>query len=242
MSRSEDQSPSLVAARYLASWLPDLQREAEDTGRQTVQHTGWLVGLATAFITFLAANERLEALAGFETAPAVTLLLLSTVVFGAGQRILYHLGEATQRQVLRAFHAEVLPILMTSTSPFEPQELLTKEWIIQELQKFFGMDYEWLRDDRIPLADAQSAYKGQYDLWKDVEDERILRLRTSLTAMLGKPKDHEEHIFDSDPAAIEGMRLKSKVTAWLLKASGISFYLASLSFVAAVATFVAYVL
>ena len=85
----------ILADLYKVS-IPVAQREAQEHGRQTVQTSVWLVGLASALLTTLGIKELTLSQLLPEAQIATIVCLVAVVVFGVVQRLLYQITGLQQ--------------------------------------------------------------------------------------------------------------------------------------------------
>jgi hypothetical protein len=233
LSRSASSS-SLVLARFLKDWLPPLVKESEDSGRESVQATAWLVGLSTALIALIAANLRVAQLVGTRLLPYLFACLLGVVLFGVVHRLAYQFFELWQRRQMVDVNVGVMKHLVEADTPWEPQELTSVEEVVAELKTYFALDYSFLLSAHSDLASAREAYKTQYEYWKNQEAARDGEIRALLTALAGRSRQDEASILGQSDKGLETMRRRAR----MVKAAGLvamlSHGLAALLFLAAI--------
>lgn len=228
MPPKQDGSPSRVAAAFLRDWLPELQRDSDESVRELSQGGAWLTAIASGFLALVFANERLEAALGPSRTLWVTLPLVGVVFAGVAQRVFHQLGAIQQRNVVQEVRARLTTMLLEVEEPWLPQEIATTEMAVTELASFFGLDYGFLLSPtEAPLASAREAYTTQYDLWSKKELARRELFAKLAIAFQGKPSSEVSNFFNEDQeAAIEAIRTKGRRVVRLLRAGSLAYNLA----------------
>lgn len=154
---------------YFASTVPTIHGYIEEYGRESVQISIWLVGLATALLGFFGTMPR--AFAPLSRWHPILLIgcLALTVLLGLLQRVLYQITENRMRQHLLGLrgHLDAAALAPHVVIPDELQDSWTIDDIVGRLSHHFSIDYDFLAEPRTPLEFARNCYRGAYGLWQN---------------------------------------------------------------------------
>jgi hypothetical protein len=168
-------------------WLPQLARNDEEAGRETVQTVVWLVGLASGILTLTVATpSALDSLHPFSRAALITLLGI-TVVFGVAQRAVYLLAEHKFREHVFVISACLSALVSTAEDPWELREYWDRSEIVRRLNDDFGADYQFLIERDVALDRCREIYSDAYERWVQSANERRHELVMLFAAARGAP-------------------------------------------------------
>lgn len=226
---------SRFLAAYLRDILPRLQEQAEAVGRETVQITIWLVGLAAAFITFLLASPTLLAKLGETHTAAVVSLLSLVVAFGVFHRVVYLLAEHRQRTMWHGLAGHLIGYTSDHGEPPPLETDWSRDDVIRALQDHFELDYGFLATLDASLEQSHAAYRAQYDMWKTSDTSDLEKLGVYVGAYSGMNEASAKGLFLTQED-IAHTRKKGAATSRLHTVAVGLFLTASAAFVAAVLT------
>lgn len=229
-------TPGRALMQMVRDWVPIAKREYEDTTRETVQSTVWIVTLATALLTFAALNDKLLARLAPASGQWLIGLLLASVAFGVVQRITQHIVDQLLRRHLLELHNHLVGAALEPVIPPSPESLITRDLIVAALQDYFHLDYGFLHTYDVALADCQGAYRSQYEVWLTQERQLATATVELLAAYTGKPSTWGHNLLQpTDAKRLDHIRRHAKKligAGWL--ALGL-FAATAISFVSAIA-------
>ena len=165
----------------VAKTFPLIHRYTEELGRESVQISVWLVGLAAALMGFIATMPKALSLMPRWQSIAVTSALALVVLLGLAHRVLYQAAENRTRNHLLGLHAFLSSDSIDFVTPIELDEHWTTAEIASRLREDFGRDFPFPKNEESSLDPARKYYRIEYDFWQ----ARDLRRRKLLGSTLG---------------------------------------------------------
>lgn len=187
-----------IAIRIRES-LPSLMRQGDESAKEAIQTTVWLVGLATGLLALLSAKPELLIHLG-ALRPWLVVGLFGVVVVGVCQRLAQQILSGKERVL--AYSLEMY--LWGWTEPFEDplplQDWWREEQILERLKVDFNLDYSAFRDNNVPLKAYQDAYAGHYKTWEEFEHGKHQRMAQLMMVLQGKKDEVPTNtVADTDP-------------------------------------------
>jgi hypothetical protein len=219
----------------IRDWIPGVLRQAEETGRETVQVVVWLVGLASALLALEATNRALLSGLSITGRFVATFLLVGVAVLGVLQRIVYHIAEAKQRELILRLQGHLAGLTTNVDEPFELQQWWDRAEIIKQLLRGFDLHYDFLGQDDVPIEKCREIYSNHYDRWKSFESQRLNDFGELMGAFMGKPKGKGREVLGLEIGGADHLEIARgmamSVNRWT-RASYLCFYACCTCFVA----------
>ena len=169
-------------ASFMRESLPAVLTESKEMGRETVQTVVWLVGLATALITLIAAHPGITTALTVTQRRSLIIPLAATITLGVLQRIVYQLAEQKERNLYFRLqgHLAVYDTHIDEPDPLENH--WNQDEIIQRIERDFDTDLRGFGDMNLPIDFCRTLYSGYLDLWNESQSKRLKDLLEVLNA------------------------------------------------------------
>lgn len=220
----------------MREWLPTIEKQSEEAGREAVQTVVWLVGLASGLITLFAINSGLVTSITTGQRRGLIIILATTITSGVLQRISYQLAEYKQRNLWLGLQGYLVGSEQQLEEPDELNERWDRNEIVVRIRRDFDMDLTPLDGLNIPVDVYRQVYSNYLEGWQRYQSESLERLSQVIAAYLGMSEEQGNTLFRIDQSIVDGLpevRKRASYIRWLKRSAFLFFAGTCVSFLAA---------